>query len=166
MYRTGHGDCFLLALAGQEPAKPVYVLIDCGSKPGSPKFIGTSIDKIVDSIYAATGGHLDIAVLTHEHQDHLDGISQARFDRVEIGETWLAWTENPEDKLANKLRKTYKDTLLGLLEARNRLQVTRGADDEQVERLERFLGFELGGEAEALFGAAVDPANSRRTSRR
>ncbi len=30
MYRTGHGDCFLLAFAGKTQDKPAYVLIDCG----------------------------------------------------------------------------------------------------------------------------------------
>src|SRR5881396_1579721 len=36
MYRIGHGDCFLIAFAGETPDKPAYVLIDCGYKPGSP----------------------------------------------------------------------------------------------------------------------------------
>jgi hypothetical protein len=41
MYRTGHGDCFLLAFAGEAADKPAYVLIDCGYKPGSPQHINT-----------------------------------------------------------------------------------------------------------------------------
>src|SRR5262245_4821195 len=72
MYRTGHGDCFLLAFAGVSKDKPVYVLIDCGYKPGSPKYIKTNIKDITAHIRAATGGHIDVAVITHEHQDHVN----------------------------------------------------------------------------------------------
>src|SRR4051794_23326145 len=69
MYRIGHGDCFLLAFSGEKEDKPVYVLIDCGYKPGSnsPKFINTEVAEITKNIKEATGGHLDVAVITHEH---------------------------------------------------------------------------------------------------
>ena len=49
MYRHGHGDCFLLAFPGKANgvSRNVYVLIDCGLKPGSeidrkdnPNYIG------------------------------------------------------------------------------------------------------------------------------
>lgn len=169
MYRIGHGDCFLLAFAGEAPDKPVYVLIDCGYKPGSnsPKFINTKVAEVTKNIHEATGGHLDVAVITHEHQDHVNGITDENFGGITIGEMWLAWTENPEDDLANSLRKTFKDKLLGLLMARNHLAETRGHD--QVKRIEEFLQFELGGDserydapaAEALFRAAADPGQSK-----
>jgi hypothetical protein len=42
MYRIGHGDCFLLAFPGETEDKPVYVLIDCGYKPGSPGYTKTT----------------------------------------------------------------------------------------------------------------------------
>lgn len=167
MYRTGHGDCFLLAFAGETADKPVYALIDCGYKPGSPGFIGTTIAEIAASIKEATGGHLDVAIITHEHQDHVNGITRTHFDGITIGETWLAWTEDPNDEMADQLRTTFHDQLLGLLAARNRLAV-EGAQ-EQVSRIDEFLAFELGGDDEkfdaaaaaTLLGAAGDPANSR-----
>ncbi len=117
MYRTGHGDCFLLAFAGENVDKPAYLLIDCGYKPGSPKFINTKVQEIAENIRDATGGRLDVAVITHEHQDHVNGITAANFKGITIGETWLAWTEDPEDDLANRLRRLFKDKLLGLLAA-------------------------------------------------
>ena len=46
MYRIGHGDCFLLAFAGEAADKPAYVLIDCGYKPGSPKHINTKAAEV------------------------------------------------------------------------------------------------------------------------
>jgi beta-lactamase superfamily II metal-dependent hydrolase len=143
MYRTGHGDCFLLALPGEEEAKPVYVLIDCGYKPGSPTYIETTIKEIADSLRAATGGTIDVAIITHEHQDHVNGITESNFAGISIRETWLPWTEDPKDDLANSLRTRFHDKLVGLVAARRRLQAA--GDLRRVERLDTFLEFELGG---------------------
>ncbi|HYI98036.1 MAG TPA: hypothetical protein VEX68_31145 [Bryobacteraceae bacterium] len=153
MYRTGHGDCFLLAFRGKKVSTPVYVLIDCGYKPGSPDFINTKIKEITANIRAATGGHIDIAVITHEHQDHVNGITEANYTGITIGKTWLAWTEDPSDDLANDLRKKFKDKLLGLLAARNRLAAA--GDDKAVEKIDSFLAFELGGDDTVSFNAAT-----------
>ncbi len=164
MYRIGHGDCFLLALDGKKANDPAYVLIDCGYKPGSPKFIHTSSKEIADDILSATGGRVDVAVLTHEHQDHLNAITEANFKDLEIGETWCAWTEDPDDDLANDLRKRFKDKILGLLAARQRLSVA--GDAKRVGRLDDLLAFELGGDDEgfdvdaALELLGVDAADS------
>ena len=167
MYRTGHGDCFLLAFGGEAENKPVYVLIDCGYKPGSPAYIGTDIGEITKSIRAATGGHIDVAIITHEHQDHLNGITAANFHGLTIGETWLAWTEDPNDNLANLLRAKYKDQLLGLLAARNRLQAF--GDLDAIAKIDELLTFEIGGTSETfdaaatltlLAAAGADPAKS------
>jgi beta-lactamase superfamily II metal-dependent hydrolase len=164
MYRTGHGDCFLLAFDGE--TEPVYLLIDCGYKPGSPKFINTKIADITQNIREATGGHLDVAVITHEHQDHVNGITETNFEGITIGETWLAWTEDPDDDLADSLRKQFKDRLLGLLAARNRLATAGNAD--QLKRVNEFLEFELGWDSdtgnpptdEELLAAASSPDQS------
>jgi hypothetical protein len=159
IYRIGHGDCHLLAFPGEH--KPVYVLIDCGYKPGSPGKMKrpTSAKEICADIRTATGGHIDVAIITHEHQDHVNGISEKNFDGITIGEAWFAWTEDPKDDIAKSLRKKYKDKLLGLINARNRLAADRPDD---AEKIDDFLAFELGGEDEvfdavaatAMFGAA------------
>jgi beta-lactamase superfamily II metal-dependent hydrolase len=166
MYRIGHGDCFLIAFAGDTPDRPAYVLIDCGYKPGSPGKINppagvTSAKEIAADIKNATGGHIDVAVITHEHQDHVNGITDKHFDGIDIGEAWFAWTEDPLDDLANDLRKKFKDKLLGLVAARNRLAAAPG-ENQRVQTIDELLAFELGGEDEqinvsaamALFGAA------------
>jgi beta-lactamase superfamily II metal-dependent hydrolase len=160
MYRIGHGDCFLLAFAGQTAAKPCYVLIDCGYKPGSQKTLGTTADEIVQNIATATGGQIDLAVITHEHQDHVNGISAKRFQDIDIKKVWLAWTEDPEDKLANRLRRAYQDKLLGLVAARN--QLAAGGDEDQAKFIDSFLASELGGEGDlsVFAAAAADPSNS------
>lgn len=163
MYRIGHGDCFLLAFPGAAAGEPVYVLIDCGYKPGSPAFIDQNekadAGDIAESIRKATGGHIHIAVITHEHQDHVNGFTQTNFKGITIGETWLAWTEDPSDELANQLRVRFKDSLLGLLEARRSLAAA--SMDESVRRIDEMLAFELGGVDENLLGASgTDPSKS------
>ena len=154
MYRIGHGDCFLLAFPGKAVYQPVYVLIDCGYKPGSPKFISTTAKEITANIREVTGGHIDVAIITHEDQDHVNAITQANFSGVSIGETWYAWTEDPDDKLANRLRRQFNDRLLCLMQARNRLAADSGAADK-VRRIDDFLAFELGGDDDHDFSAAA-----------
>jgi len=170
MYRQGHGDCFLIAFPRQGGGKPYYVLIDCGYKPGSQAFVGhgKSIGDIVKHLHASCGGHLDLAILTHEHQDHLNGIwksNQPYFGDFEIEEAWVAWTEDPDNALANDLRTRHKDQLVGLVAARRELALAAGEDDPAVSRLDSLLGLELGGGAEKLnmaemLAAAADPEKS------
>lgn len=170
MYRQGHGDCFLIAFPREGGGDPYYVMIDCGYKPGSQAFLdhGKSIGDIVKHLHASCGGHLDLTILTHEHQDHLNGIwksSEPYFKDFEIEEAWVAWTEDPENDLANELRKRHKDQLLGLLAARGELALAVGEADPAVQRLDSLLGLELGDGAEKLnmaeiLAAAEDPEKS------
>ncbi|MFH1342839.1 MAG: hypothetical protein ABIL01_16800 [Pseudomonadota bacterium] len=152
MYRIGHGDCFLLAFATADPNKPLYVLIDCGYKPGSPAFINTNAREICQHIVAATGGRVHVAVITHEHQDHVNGITAANFAGLTIDHAWFAWTEDPEDDVANDLRKKFKDKLLGLIGARMRLAAA--GDVDQAKRLDDFISFEFGGDDQQAFNPA------------
>ncbi len=170
MYRQGHGDCFLLAFPRAGGGTPYYVMIDCGYKPGSQAFVDHKkpIGDIVKHLHASCGGHLDLAILTHEHQDHLNGIwksAKPYFEDFQIEEAWVAWTEDPDNALANALRTRHKDQLLGLLAARRELALAAGEDDPAVSRLDALLGFELGGGTEKLnmaemLAAAEDPEKS------
>lgn len=166
MYRIGHGDCFLIAFSGGKDGQdPRYVLIDCGYKPGSSYTLGTNADQVVDNIRAATGGHIHVAVITHEHQDHVNGVNEKRFKGITIGECWLAWTEDEDDALANQLRAKYKDTLLGLIAAQERLsEIGKSSSLEknfglnilkQANKIGKLLEFDLGGEAEHFDLAAA-----------
>ena len=169
-YRIGHGDCFLLAFATKKPSRPTYVLIDCGYKPGSPGKIDPPTDPadVVADIAVATGGRIDVFVVTHEHQDHLNAITAANFTGIEVGQTWLAWTEDDNDAVANALRAEYNDRLYALVAARHRLA---GVADlsEAASRIDRLLESELGFDASrdalpaagALFGALNFGDNKR-----
>ena len=147
MYRIGHGDCFLIAFEGESPEKPAYVLIDCGYKPGSPGKLAqpTKVKEIGAHIIATTGGFVDVAIVTHEHQDHVNGLTSGNFPGLKVGKVWFAWTENPKDDIANQLRKKFKDRLLGMIDTRANL-MGLGKDDA-VENLDWYLEFELGEEA-------------------
>jgi hypothetical protein len=169
MYRQGHGDCFLLACPRPRGREPYYILIDCGFKPGSGNFLPgkPKPQDVAQHIHDATGGRLDLVILTHEHQDHLNGIWKSRspyFEAFDIREAWLAWTEDPDNDLANELRRRHRDQLLGLIAARRELATRFGADSAAVQRLDAFLSLETGSDAEAgvpdAFAAAADPTRS------
>lgn len=146
MYRIGHGDCFLIGFAGKNPDKPAYVLVDCGYKPGSPGKLAnpTKVKEIGRDIVATTGGFVDVAVITHEHQDHVNGLTPNNFPDLKVGKVWFAWTENPKDDVANQLRMKFKDRLLGLIDARANL--VGFGQTEAADNLDWYLRFELGGE--------------------
>lgn len=164
MYRIGHGDCFLIAFDGApgKPAqRPSYVLIDCGFKPGSPDKLAapTQVAAIGADILAVTGGFIDVAVITHEHQDHVNGFTPANFPGLKVGEVWYAWTENPGDEVAEILRKKYKDRLLGLIDRRNALL---GVGNQRAfDMLDGLLSLELGEDAGDYNGRTHAAANGK-----
>ena len=110
MYRAGLGDCFLLAF-GREDGTPAYVLIDCGIHMRQDKG-PARLMRVMQDIRAATGGHLDVVVATHEHADHMSGFVQkdgpfstaVEKDRITFDQFWVAWTEKEDKGLADKLR--------------------------------------------------------------
>jgi len=141
MYRPGGlGDCYLLAFRAEGGAR--YMLIDCGV------LVGTSggadrLRAIASDIKTATGGHIDVLVGTHEHWDHLAGFEYAKeiFDdkkTLEVGEVWVAWTEDPNDRLAQRLRKGRSLALRALTVATERL---RAFDKAHAAGIEQVLGF-------------------------
>jgi beta-lactamase superfamily II metal-dependent hydrolase len=166
MYRIGHGDCFLIAFDGKSPEKPAYVLIDCGYKPGSPGKLKrpTKAKEIGEHIIATTGGFVDVGIVTHEHQDHVNGLTSGNFPGLKVGKVWFAWTENPKDDIANQLRKKFRDRLLGMIDTRANLMGLGKTDAAQ--NLDWYLEFELGENPDQFNGvnhlaaAGKDPASS------
>lgn len=166
MYRIGHGDCFLIAFAGDKPDKPAYVLIDCGYKPGSPNKLRnpTKAKEVGAHIIVTTGGFVDVGIVTHEHQDHVNGLTSGNFPGLKVGKVWFAWTENPKDNIANQLRKKFKDRLLGVIDARANL-IGLGQNDA-AGKLDWYLELELGETPEPFNGvqhvaaAGKDPSSS------
>ncbi len=145
MYRIGHGDCFLLAFR-QDNGQPFYMLIDCGLIKGSQLDGAAALDAIVGDIVESTGNHLHLVAVTHEHEDHVSGFlrEKAKFEDMAIDEVWLAWTEDPENDLANELRDKYHDTLLGLIAVNRSLGAPlMPAANSYREKLKDLLSFEF-----------------------
>lgn len=127
MYRMGLGDCFLLAFPRE--SGPFYMLIDCGVLIGT-KDATEKMKGIVADILASTGKRIDVLVATHQHWDHLSGFEQAQdlFNQLEIGEVWVAWTEQPEHPLGKRLRARRETAIRALHAAERSLQAAATAE--------------------------------------
>lgn len=104
-YRVGLGDCFLLTFTYGEEEK-FHILIDCGVLLGTEN-VDQIMHDVASNIGAETNQNIDVVVVTHEHWDHLSGFKQAEsiFRNIHFQDVWVAWTEHPDNPLANKLRK-------------------------------------------------------------
>lgn len=144
MYRQGHGDCFLLTMRNAAGG-PFHVLIDCGFKPGSE--IHEPVENVVRDIAEATGGRLDVLMVTHEHQDHVNLFTAALdgrrlFDDIEVDTLWLGWTADPDDEAADEIRKGHQKAVRLLLQARTRLAGRLGLDiSRRVDQMLALEGF-------------------------
>jgi len=151
MYRQGLGDCFLLTFNPGGDEK--HVLIDCGTL-GS-KTTDVKLPDVIADIDKTTNGHLHLVVGTHQHQDHLSGFpklsnqfSPAKNKRID--HVWLAWTEDPKDKLASQLGKARDDMALAVKSAAQALRAT-GGDTDTANAIDSLLGFF--GETSVTLGA-------------
>jgi hypothetical protein len=142
MYRQGLGDCFLLVFP-TATEKPFYMMIDCGVVLGTPDPVGTAeqpgpVTRVAASLKEATGGRIDLLVITHQHWDHVSGFLQARgiFAGFVVQDLWFAWTEDPGDELASKLRADFAKDLHAL-----HLAIRRAADQQAMEPIANLLGF-------------------------
>ena len=132
MYRLGMGDCFLLSFPGE--SRPSHVLIDCGIMNGTDD-AASRLKQAADSIVETTGGHLDVLVITQQHWDHVAGFVEAEkiFNNLSIGEVWLAWTEDPTDVVAAKIRERSERAVSALDTAAEK--VVAADDDDAANRI-------------------------------
>jgi hypothetical protein len=109
MCRQGLGDCFLLTFTNHLQ-KNFNLLIDCGVLPASGG--DGRLKTIVQGLLAETGGRLDAIAITHEHADHISGFKEENFTWIgpdgqeqipNIGQVWMPWTENPDDKQVKEI---------------------------------------------------------------
>src|SRR4051794_39146383 len=141
MYPHGAGGCFPLSFP-RAKKRDYRVLIDCGIILGTPKG-EDAIAQVVKDLQAETtdgGGKpaIDVLVATHEHWDHLSAFAtaQGEFDKFDIGQVWVAWTEDRKNGTANQLRSEraakLKSLQLGVAQLRLGLSAAGalGADGE------------------------------------
>jgi hypothetical protein len=167
MYRQGLGDCFLLSFP--RPEGESHVLIDCGVLTGTPD-AAARMRAVAESIVTTTGGRLDALVVTHQHWDHVSGFVQAEdvFNRLNVSEVWLAWTEDPADELARELANRRRKAVKAIESAASRLS---GVADSSARRtfaaLNGLLAFhgDLGASGRATTAKAIDWVKARGNAR-
>jgi len=159
MYRHGLGDCFLLTFP-RSGDRPFYMLIDCGVVLGTPD-AASIMTEVVEDIRGVTGD-IDVLVLTHEHWDHVSGFVQAKsaFAEIEVHQIWLAWTEDPGNQLARKLKAQRRNALRALRAAGLRMrEATAGSEAGLLSLLEFFGPVQgLSGLAMAAAGGTTEDA--------
>lgn len=139
MYRQGLGDCFLIVIPGK--SGDFHMVIDCGVVLGTDAKGIAKLSSAVQDISKTTNNKIDLLVLTHEHWDHVSGFQQAKvlIEKWNVANVWTAWTEDPKDKLANKIRAERRKAEAALRLALARLEAT--GSSEQSGRLAGVLGF-------------------------
>jgi beta-lactamase superfamily II metal-dependent hydrolase len=146
MYRHGFGDCFLLSFFHGK--KRVFtMLIDCGIKHGT-KSEEVPIEAVIDDLKTTltpSGGNkpkLDVLVATHEHWDHISFFHPEKFPGLfsdfDIGQVWLAWTEDPKDDEAVAINSRLREGVAALQVA------AAGLKEAEVEEAARFSGHYFG----------------------
>src|SRR5262245_21520073 len=109
MFCQGLGDCFLITIP-QDGARPYSILIDFGLVLGTAD-AKVLMDRVAEKVVVLTGGTIDLAVLTHEHWDHVSGYSliakelqdMKKTGKLTFNHLWVAWTEKEDDPLAQTL---------------------------------------------------------------
>jgi hypothetical protein len=157
-YCQGIGDCHLLRFTNAD-GTTFSMLIDCGvhsAVTGGPAKIKSIVADIADAL--KPGKTIDVLVVTHEHWDHLSGFLTAAdgFAALTIGEVWMGWTEDPDDKQAQQLDKFKGQALDVLQEASRRLDGMRGLSPHlsNVQAgLQHVLGFNFGAQGERVRSA-------------
>ncbi len=123
MYRAGTGDFFVLKLfAGTRHS--FTMMIDCGGINASKETFPPLIDDLAAFTKRAGVSTVDLLVVTHQHDDHLNGFEKEaeRFKTIQVKKVWLAWTEDDQDPQANELRRTEGRIKMALHTAANRLR--------------------------------------------
>jgi len=160
-YRHGLGDCHLVTLLGKNKAE-FRILLDCGVILGTPD-AATAMKAVMDDVVKESKGQVDLLVATHEHWDHVSGFVQAAdsFAKLKVGQVWLAWTEDPEDKDAKELLATKGKALKMLQDSALHLQSFGAADSPLFVSLAEFFGMAAGATTRDALEAVRSKAKPR-----
>jgi hypothetical protein len=72
-YNVGHGDCILISW--DETDRAYHAWVDFGTHFTDDR---SSYPRVTDDIRNRTGGHIDLLLVTHRHQDHFHGFYTMR----------------------------------------------------------------------------------------
>src|SRR6185295_12188771 len=107
MYNVGFGDCFLVTIPNE--LRPLRILFDCGSVGAAPDI---AMEDVLEQLFldatdpGAATPRIDVVVCTHRHRDHVSGFAKPGWERVQVKEVWMPWTEHPTDPEARRIRNT------------------------------------------------------------
>lgn len=136
MYNTGSvGDCLFLQFKKKKQTS-FTMLIDCGGYNTDTATIQNCVKDIKNTI---GNQPIDIVVVTHEHLDHVSGFNQAKaiFDSISFNQVWMAWTEDPTDPVAKKLKKDLGKKLKAVLSSLGKQQIRLSAKIEKTKNNKR-----------------------------
>jgi beta-lactamase superfamily II metal-dependent hydrolase len=161
-YRQGLGDCHLVTLKNST-GKKYTILIDCGvilGTDGAPQMM----QKVMKNVIDETGGRVDLLVPTHMHWDHLSGFLQAAdlFKKLQVGDVWMAWTEDPNDADAIRLKEEHRKAIALLQNTAARLQLAGDHGPSLLTSLLEFFGTASGGTSQDALDAARNKSPSPR----
>lgn len=146
LYSQGVGDCFLLAFPADNERGVCYLAIDCGVALGTPERELRS-RLIVEDLAAATGGILDILVITHQHFDHISSFKDnwREWQKIRVESLYLPWTERNAEKGEVKSKKKLEEVLKRAAEkALGMLGKEALAEQPILAAQAQFLGFTPG----------------------
>lgn len=116
MYNVGFGDAFLVKLPTAKGERTL--LFDCGSIEAAPhRKMGDVVKQIVSDVTGSKGPRIDVVVCTHRHKDHVSGFGDPLWQKVDVGEVWMPWTEHPTDQEARRIRNVQSRLALALQQA-------------------------------------------------
>lgn len=154
MFRQGLGDSFLVTFDENGPNER-RMLIDCGTLGNKVSAINTaSIAAYLKSIID-TGKQIDVLIATHEHLDHVSGFRKDLQPVLKgnVGQVWLAWTEDPTDPDAKRLAK-HKGDLGAALQRVSQIAPLQSA----CKNISDLLGFAGDVNLGATFATTVNDA--------
>lgn len=133
-YNVGCGDCTYVRIPNGDDC--FHILIDCGSKEGfSTGLVERAVRNMVDELLppAQEQGkkRLDLIVVTHRHEDHINGFDPDLFEDVVIGNIWLTAAMDESHAQAQRTRAFHE---FAAREARSMAQ-SAGLSPELQERL-------------------------------
>jgi len=122
MYHVGFGDAFRVTV--KQGDDTWRMLVDCGvHSQGAARPIAQTVKNIIDDLADDCDGapRLDVVVATHRHQDHICGFADDGWAVVQVGEVWVPFVEDLQDRDARKLREKQSRAahkLIGLIQSR------------------------------------------------
>ena len=153
------GDCFLITFTADNSQS--HMLVDCGSFRNSAASIARLRKITADIKKELDGAPLDVVVATHQHNDHVNGFvhCENEFRDMGVGQVWLAWLDDPQDKMAQEVGKAHNNLRRQLAAVRNQMRASALTNraERSFQVLDDMLGFY---EAEGAAAVPEIPANS------